>query len=212
MLNHHISLHSKVEYQDSVAETIADKPWSEKSKALAVTVYTRFLNIIGGTWNRPKYKASRKLPYIPLEKELDSLISAANKKMAAFLQLLKETGMRAGEGWHLGWIDVDLERNLITLNNPEKGGRSRVYYEEASEGKLKLVYEDDGVGISKAEKEKIFNEGYGKGTGYGLYLIRKICEVYGWTIRETGKRGKGAEFTITIPKTNEKGETLYKLH
>jgi len=41
-------------------------------------------------------------------------------------------------------------------------------------------------------KKKIFNEGHGKGTGYGLYLIRKMREVYGWTIRETGKHGKGA--------------------
>ena len=62
------------------------------------------------------------------------------------------------------------------------------------------------------EKKKIFKEGYGKGTGYGLYLIRKMCEVYGWTIQETGKPGKGAEFTMTIPKTGEKGKANYKLH
>jgi signal transduction histidine kinase len=55
-------------------------------------------------------------------------------------------------------------------------------------------------------------EGYGKGTGYGLYLIRKICEVYGWTIRETGKQGIGARFTITIPKMNESGKTAYRLY
>jgi len=50
---------------------------------------------------------------------------------------------------------------------------------------------------------KIFKEGYGKGTGYGLHLIRKICEVYGLTIKETGKHGKGAKFSITIPKMRE---------
>jgi len=78
--------------------------------------------------------------------------------------------------------------------------------------KLKLVYEDDGIGIPKAEKEKIFKEGYGKDSGYGLYLIRKMCEVYGWTIRETGKQGKGAQFTITIPKMNESGKIAFRLH
>jgi len=65
---------------------------------------------------------------------------------------------------------------------------------------LKIVYEDNGVGVSKDEKELIFKDGYGKNTGHGLYLIRKICETYGWTIQETGKHGKGAQFTITIPK------------
>jgi PAS domain S-box-containing protein len=103
--------------------------------------------------------------------------------------------------------------NLVenSLKYGEKISRITVYYEEAGKDRLKLVYEDDGVGIPKAEKEKIFGEGYGKGTGYGLYLINKICEVYGWIIQETGKQGKGAQFTITIPKTCEKGKTLYEL-
>jgi len=104
--------------------------------------------------------------------------------------------------------------NLIhnSLRHGETVARIRVYYEEGGKDRLKLVYEDDGVGISKAEKEKIFREGYGKGTGYGLYLIRKTCEVYGWAIRETGKQGKGAEFVITIPKMSEKGKINYRLH
>ena len=82
-----------------------------------------------------------------------------------------------------------------------------------SEGKdsLKLIYEDDGVGIPDGEKEKIFKEGYGKGTGYGLYLIKKTCEVYGWAITETGKQSKGAQFTIPIPKLNENGKANYRL-
>ncbi|MCK4885702.1 ATP-binding protein, partial [Candidatus Bathyarchaeota archaeon] len=104
--------------------------------------------------------------------------------------------------------------NLIdnSLKHGEKVSRIRVHYEEAGKDKLKLVYEDDGVGIPKAEKEKIFTEGYGKDNGYGLYLIRKMCEVYGWTIKETGKHGKGTQFTITIPKMSESGKIAYQLH
>ncbi|MCW3985143.1 MAG: PAS domain S-box protein, partial [Candidatus Bathyarchaeota archaeon] len=104
--------------------------------------------------------------------------------------------------------------NLVdnSLKHGEKVSRIRVYYEQAGKDKLKLVYEDDGIGISKAEKEKIFKEGYGKGSGYGLYLIRKMCEVYGWTIRETGKHGKGAQFTVTMPKTGNSGKEKYRIH
>jgi PAS domain S-box-containing protein len=100
--------------------------------------------------------------------------------------------------------------NLIddTSKHGEKVSQIRVYYEEG-EDQLKLVYEDDGIGIPNDEKEKIFREGYGKGTGYGLYLIKKMCEAYGWTIRETGKPGKGAQFTMTIPKTNKSGKLSY---
>jgi len=103
--------------------------------------------------------------------------------------------------------------NLIhnSLRHGEKVSQIRVYYEEVGEDQLKLVYEDDGIGIPEDEKELIFGEGYGKGTGYGLYLITKMCEAYGWTIKETGKHGKGAQFTMTLPKTNKNGKPSYQL-
>jgi PAS domain S-box-containing protein len=96
-----------------------------------------------------------------------------------------------------------------TVKHGEKVSQIRVYHEEG-EDQLKLVYEDDGVGIPENEKELIFKEGYGKGTGYGLYLIKKMCGEYGWTIRETGKQGKGAQFTIAIPKTDKNGKASYR--
>lgn len=96
--------------------------------------------------------------------------------------------------------------NLIhnSLTHGRKVSQIRVYYEEEGKDKLRLVYEDDGAGIPRDEKEKIFRESYGRGTGYGLYLIKKICEVYGWHIQETGKQGEGARFTMNIPKTDLK--------
>jgi PAS domain S-box-containing protein len=103
--------------------------------------------------------------------------------------------------------------NLIdnSLKYGEKITQIRVYYKGSDDGQLKLIYQDDGSGIPLDEKPKLFKEGYGKGTGYGLYLIKKMMEVYGWTIRETGEPGKGAQFTITIPRTNQKGEENYQI-
>jgi signal transduction histidine kinase len=111
------------------------------------------------------------------------------------------------------WSDsllIQLFYNLIdnSLRHGDKVSQIRVHYKE-KEDFLKLFYEDNGVGIPTDEKEQIFMEGYGKGTGYGLYLIRKICEAYGWTIQETGKPGKGAQFTITIPETDEDEKLNY---
>jgi PAS domain S-box-containing protein len=103
--------------------------------------------------------------------------------------------------------------NLIdnTLKYGKKVSSIRVYYED--EGKqVKLVYEDDGVGIPDDEKKQLFQEGYGKGTGYGLYLIKRICEAYGWTIQETGQRDRGAQFTMTIPKKADDGKKLYEIN
>jgi PAS domain S-box-containing protein len=103
--------------------------------------------------------------------------------------------------------------NLIedTLKYGETVKQIRVHYEEGKKG-LKLFYEDDGIGIAKNEKEKLFREGYGKSTGYGLYLIQKICREYGWTIKETGVFGKGVQFTITIPKTTKNGKPSYRIN
>jgi signal transduction histidine kinase len=94
--------------------------------------------------------------------------------------------------------------NLIdnSLKHGKKVTKIRVRYEEKGD-LLKLIYEDDGVGIPESEKDLIFNINYGKGTGYGCYLIQKICDVYGWTIKETGTLGKGAQFTITVQKRDK---------
>jgi len=94
--------------------------------------------------------------------------------------------------------------NLIhnSLKHGQKVSQIRVFYRENGKDQLELVYEDNGVGITKGEKEKIFEERYGNRTGHGLYVIKKICEVYGWSIKETGEHGKSAQFTIALPKIN----------
>lgn len=91
--------------------------------------------------------------------------------------------------------------NLIddSLKHGEHVTTIRIYCKDQDHSH-KIVYEDDGVGIAASEKQKIFIEGYGKGTGYGLYLVQKTCDVYGWDVKETGTQGKGAQFTITIPR------------
>jgi PAS domain S-box-containing protein len=59
---------------------------------------------------------------------------------------------------------------------------------------------DDGVGVSPDMKEQIFTRGFGKNTGFGLFLVREILGITGMTIQETGKEGEGARFEITVPK------------
>ena len=102
--------------------------------------------------------------------------------------------------------------NLIdnTLKYGEKVSKVRVHYKE-EENQLKLMYEDNGVGIPEEIKSNLFKEGFGKGTGYGLYLMKRICEAYGWTIQETGKHGQGAQFTMTIPRSSKDGKKSYEI-
>ena len=100
-----------------------------------------------------------------------------------------------------------------TIKYGKKTTAIRVYYKKAEAGELRLIYEDDGVGISAENKLKLFKEGFSTGgsTGFGLFLIRKMMDVYGWQIQETGEPGEGAKFTITIPKLNKNGKENFQI-
>jgi PAS domain S-box-containing protein len=65
---------------------------------------------------------------------------------------------------------------------------------------LVIVWEDNGAGIDKDDKEHIFRRGFGKNTGLGMFLAREILALTNILIRETGEPGKGARFEITVPK------------
>ncbi|WFN34074.1 HAMP domain-containing histidine kinase [Methanogenium sp. S4BF] len=63
----------------------------------------------------------------------------------------------------------------------------------------KITVTDNGDGIAAAKKEKIFQQGYGSNTGYGLFLVAEILAITGITIRECGTEGTGARFEMDIP-------------
>ena len=90
----------------------------------------------------------------------------------------------------------------------------RVYFEKTDQDYLKLVYEDDGVGVTLENKQHLFKEGFSTGgsTGFGLFLTKKMIDVYSWTITEEGEPGKGVKFTITIPKLNKNGKENYQIN
>ncbi|MEI7434641.1 MAG: PAS domain S-box protein [Methanomicrobiales archaeon] len=71
---------------------------------------------------------------------------------------------------------------------------------EKSNNTLTIIWEDNGVGIPVEEKEKIFERGFGKNTGLGMFLVREILSLTGITIKENGEPGKGVRFEITVPK------------
>ncbi|MDD3092096.1 MAG: response regulator [Methanoregulaceae archaeon] len=82
------------------------------------------------------------------------------------------------------------------------------FYTRQQPDAIVLVCEDDGIGIPDSEKNLIFNPGYGKNTGQGLYLIREILAITGINIIENGVYDKGARFEMTIPNNANKGYRL----
>ncbi|UEC42624.1 MAG: Multi-sensor signal transduction histidine kinase [Methanothrix sp.] len=85
-----------------------------------------------------------------------------------------------------------------------KGGEEGDGGEGGAEGVI--VVEDDGAGVPAEVKTRIFDQAFGRHTGYGLFLSREILGITGMTIAETGEEGKGARFEISVPEENYRWE------
>ena len=110
---------------ENVKTVIAKQPWKNSVKMLAVYAYDLMVKqILKVQWTMPKYIIEETLPFVPEEKELDQLISACkSRRMATFLQTLKETYADPGEALKLEWKDIS--ENVITINGPVKGHSPR---------------------------------------------------------------------------------------
>ena len=85
------------------------------------------------------------------------------------------------------------------LTHSQHATEVTIRYEERPDH-LVMFIEDNGVGIPADEKQKIFDRGYGKNTGLGLFLVREVLSITGMTIWETGEPGQGARFEILVPR------------
>lgn len=98
---------------------------------------------------------------------------------------------------------LELFHNMIDNSlkyGPPKITEIKVHAQINQEGATELIYEDNGNGIDPEIKDRLFEKGVTtKGTGYGLWLIRRICEMYGWSVQETGVYGQGVRFVMRIP-------------
>jgi integrase len=109
---------------ESAKTYLASAKISEARKAKLAEDLARLYGWKRIPFEKTNYRRVGRLPFIPLEVEVDQLIAGVGKKAAAFLQLLKETGMRPGEAWNPRWADIDAERLTVTVL-PEKDSNSR---------------------------------------------------------------------------------------
>jgi PAS domain S-box-containing protein len=102
------------------------------------------------------------------------------------------------------YADPMLEKvfsNLMdnTIRHGERSTLVHTYYRNVGEF-ITIVWEDEGIGIPDDEKKLIFLKGFGKNTGFGLFLCKESLSITGIEIEETGTYGEGARFEITVPR------------
>jgi len=123
----HLARNINIDDVEAVKAFTAYKQVSEARKQVLVDKYAQYCKWRRIPFDKPIYKAVKRLPFIPTEKEIDALIAANGKKTSTFLQILKETGARPGEVWALKWTDIDFDRNIVNINNPEKNSLPRTF-------------------------------------------------------------------------------------
>ena len=141
------------------------------------------IGIIAPSWHRVDEIASRAfsqiLPTIMFRCETGNLEIYADPMVEKVFYNLFDNAFRYGEG--ISRIDITWSR---------------------ADEDLLIIFEDDGIGIADDEKEIIFQRGYGKNSGLGLFLSREILSITRMMIRETGQFRKGARFEIHVPNGN----------
>ncbi len=97
---------------------------------------------------------------------------------------------------------VALNLILNAIQAMPEGGVLRISASR-SNGRIKLEFEDTGVGIPQEHLDKIFNPFFSTkstGTGLGLYTVDKILRAHGASIRVKSQEGVGTCFLIEIPE------------
>lgn len=75
-----------------------------------------------------------------------------------------------------------------------------------ADGKVYISIRDNGIGIPAADLPRVFDQGFRaanvpgavKGSGFGLYIVKVLCERLGADIKVESAEGQGTEFTITL--------------
>jgi PAS domain S-box-containing protein len=104
-------------------------------------------------------------------------------------------------------ILYNLLSNAIKYHAPDRPPRVRLYA-RCVEHQVLLEVHDNGLGLTDAEQDKLFVmfrrlHTHVEGTGVGLYMVKRIAENAGGTIRVESRVGVGSTFTVVLPASNQ---------
>jgi two-component system CheB/CheR fusion protein len=96
----------------------------------------------------------------------------------------------------------NLFNNAIKYKSPERDPEIRIST-EMTQGFLVLTFSDNGMGIKKDQLGNIFTlyHRLGQqvdGQGIGLYLVKKIMDASGGSVKTSSEFGKGTTFTLSF--------------
>jgi integrase len=119
-----LAKHGDLRDPESVKVGLTRTGWADGTKEMACGAYALYAKQHGFPFIPPRYRRIEKLPFIPLDSEVEQLIGAMGLRYSAFLSLLKDTAARPLEGWNLKWKDIDFANSTVTIT-PLKHSKPR---------------------------------------------------------------------------------------
>ena len=108
------------------------------------------------------------------------------------------------------WIEFILNQIIVNAIKYSKGNNDKIEIESQKQNNsVILSIKDYGVGINEKDIGRVFEKGFtgengrkfGKSTGIGLYLCKKLCEKLGLGLYIDSKENYGTKVTIIFPTT-----------
>ncbi|SDK68700.1 sensor histidine kinase [Natronincola ferrireducens] len=106
------------------------------------------------------------------------------------------------------WVEFIINQIIVNSIKYSKENDARIsIYSQQKENSIILTIEDNGVGISGKDINRVFEKGFtgengrrfGKSTGIGLYLCKNLCRKLGLEIHLKSEIGIGTSVTIIFP-------------
>ncbi len=143
-----------------------------------------------------------------LHAALESTLTLLHHQTKDHIEVVRHYGrIPTVECW-LGQLNQVFMNLLVNAVQAIRGEGAIVLTTERLGDRVRVSIRDTGRGMSEDERAKIFDPFFttkpeGQGTGLGLAISHGIVEKHGGTIEVESAPGKGTEFTITLPLTQE---------
>jgi len=140
------------------------------------------------------------------EVAVEARAKATAASVSLELEPLPDEMPTLGDALRLKQAVINLVDNAIKYNKP--GGTVKVSA-RAEGNQIIMQVQDTGIGISQADRERIFNRFFRVdksrsraqgGIGLGLAIVKKIVEDHGGTISVESTPGEGSTFRIALPR------------
>jgi len=111
-----------------------------------------------------------------------------------------------GDAQQIEQVVINLVNNAV--DSIESEGKIRITIEGKENQSVMLSVSDNGQGMDKETISKIFSPFYStkthdKGTGLGLYIVKKICVEHDADIQCQSTIGKGTTFSILFKRSQK---------